>query len=197
MLRPALLLFLLLSACLLLTGREDQDQQIRTLLERTRATTLPAFADVPAPRSLARIRYPPKVCVTRSGATPLIVLRPQSPHVGEPVSFSVVSTWLSPRPETTWFLAIGTRLLPEPYDLAGAGAPGCFLMVAWDTLLIVPAGTDPGTLWRYGGPGQIDFDWTPLSQHAGTHWFVQGAVASGENAAGLLTTPVLELSIGP
>lgn len=193
--------FLLLLVACFLVSTPDDNARLAGILERAHAApTLAATigpATPPPPRSIARLIYPAHVCQPKHGANPIIAILPQNPQVGRPVRFSIVTSYLEPRLDPTMFIAIGTQLLAKPFDLTGSGAPGCSLMVAWNTLLTVTPGFDPGGMWHRSGPGRVDFDFTPTPANLGTHWFIQAAIAApGENPAGILTTAVLELEVG-
>jgi hypothetical protein len=201
MLRAALVLVLLFAAaCYLFRGPSERDRLLG-IFEHSRATA-PSMLDdaeraAPSPRGRALIHYLPSSCQPKSGGNPVIVAPDLIPHAGEPVRFQIVATWCSPRPDSTWFLAIGTRKLEPSFDLGGAGAPGCRLGVAWDSLSVLVTGDSSG-LWSAPQPGVVEFNWTPRIGNIGQRWYIQAAIAApGENAAGLLTTHVLELSIAP
>lgn len=204
MLRNATVFVLLLAvaACYLLGGPPSQTPRLQALWESAHAQVAAASMDTAPAAATARPRMQlvasSRACQPRGGANPVIAFVPQNPQVGHPVRFSVLTSWLSPRYDRTVFLAIGTKLLPQPFDLTGSGAPGCQFDVAWDSLTTLEPGDVPSGFWTRNGPGRLDFEWTPLPANVGQKWYLQvGISAPGENSVGLLTTHTLEVIVGP
>lgn len=191
---------LLLVACSTTPPAANMDAIARAL-EQAHAPAAVAVTGVPAPEALtARLRLfwglKASSCAATGGVNPVIVLFDQAggPKVGVPIRFAVLSSWLEPRPDTTFFLIVGTRPLTPPFDLGGSGARGCQLLVQWDSLTVMGPGVDSVGVWHRVGPGRVDFEWTPLPGHANTRWYVQAGIAApGENQLGLLTTSAVEI----
>jgi hypothetical protein len=199
MLRAAALLVFLFATC-----ATELPPSPMAILENTRLVNqleMATIAPAAALQSRARLIWPDTVCQARGGR-PIFVLPPQNPRVGHEVAFSLLATWLEPRDDVTLFVTTGPRLLTPVFDLDGAGAPGCKLMVAWTAISALPAGAPSGTVvdgvWFKVGPGRWDFRWTPAAKAANQRLYVQaGLLAPKQNRAGLLTTAAIELWIAP
>jgi len=199
MLRAASLLVLLFATC-----TAAGTPTLPPVLESTRLVNHVALATISPSvplQSRARLIWPETVCQGRGGR-PIFVLPPQNPQVGREVSFSLLATWLEPREDVTLFVTLGPQLLMPVFNLDGAGAPGCKLMVAWTSVSMLAAGTPAGTIvdgtWVKVGPGRWDFHWTPPAKAANQRLYIQaGLLSPKQNRAGLLTTATIELWIAP
>lgn len=79
-----------------------------------------------------------------------------------------------------------------PASMDTLGAPGCWLMVPPDNVMV----PQPGTILTQDG-GRISLDWTPQISVIGENFYAQLYVhAPGANAAGFLLSPVLHAQVG-
>lgn len=142
-----------------------------------------------------RFLLAPAACRPVHGVNPFPVLPREIPRVGREVAvtWATRACTLPPPPPAACWLVVSYRD-PVPVDFSPFGAPGCWLMAALDQVVAVP--TQTGSLvWRDGG--YVLFRWTPPAWAAGTRMILQLLVsAPGENAAGWLVSPAVELIVG-
>lgn len=177
--------------CAILPPPQSESDRLVSLLQPAKApaTATATLETAPAkqpPR--ARLVHLDRAC-KQTGGNPILVLPDQVPSAPGSIRCTVLTTWVPPRPEVLLIVAVGFSMLqPRPFDLDGAGAPGCSLAVAWSSLLIAsPKGPqDPKLRWVDSGRAELEL---PVRQQdAGVRVYVQAAIASTANQARLLTT---------
>lgn len=157
--------------------------------------SLAAGLDV-APRTsgLARVVHGKTACKPRSGVNPLPVLPRKPPRVGELLAVTwSTRTGGAPPSAPCWLIAsfVGEQ---RPIDFSAFGMPGCWLLVNPDQVLAVPTAAG-GMVVRDGG--HVLLRWIPPQSAAGMHFYLQLLVAApGENTAGWLVAPAVEIIIG-
>ena len=136
-------------------------------------------------------------CQCAGGTLPYPVLPREIPRAGREVQI----TWATracpiPDPPAAPCWLVASFNPPHPVPFGAYGTPGCWLLTEPDQLVAVPTTRAPaGLCWREGG--HVFFRWTPGASDVGTRLVMQLVVAApGENRAGWLISPAVELIVG-
>jgi len=191
-------LALLLAACAADPPRPPLAETGRPI-ETLGAPSLLSLADAldlapPQPRVL-RLLHGPDSCRPKNGVNPYVHLPPGRPRAGEPLAIDFVTRCgnLPPPPSAECWLIWSTRPIDRPIDFSPYGMSGCWLLVQPDNVLLVPPPRPGAMVCREGGV--VRFRWA--SPVLGTRLWMQLLVsAPGENVAGFLSSPAVEVWVG-
>lgn len=143
------------------------------------------------------VMVPPTDCARPPGAgLPMVTCRGVGPVVGVP---HVIDVHVSDQPasgdDAPCWLAVSWG--PDVRVDAGPfGAPGCWLLVAWDSMLPCLAGTATDTVQRPAGSACASIRWVPPAAAAGQILRVQPIVMRPWTQAGLVSGWALALGVG-
>ena len=153
---------------------------------------------VTPPRSLLHLVFGPTACKPIGGVNPYAFLPPDRfPAVGKELQIGFGTTACPPRPAWNAWLLVATRPIAAAVNFTPYGMSGCQLLVQPDNLVPVPASGATGLVRREAGSGEILLVWTPPALAAGMHVWLQLLVAApGQNTAGFLFSPAVEVVVG-
>jgi len=139
----------------------------------------------------ARVIYPRTACWTRRG-NPLVAVRTLQPKAGAVVAVDWSTVPTTPPAAPGYVCALFVSLTPsEPLALGQWGAPGCWLLVP-PQFVVLP---QPGS-WFFQDGGELRLRWTPEPWTVGRLWRLQLLVDSPGAPSGRLLSPAVELVIG-
>ncbi|HEX5053480.1 MAG TPA: hypothetical protein VFZ65_17005 [Planctomycetota bacterium] len=146
-------------------------------------------------RGNIRIVHGPTSCQPQHGVNPGIRPQWQEPRVGREIRivWTTRACTMPPPPEDLALLIVSLSALPTAMPLA---ASGCSLLITPEYVML-PSFSPNAVLQREPGRGIISLNWTPDAGWVGRSLWSQLVVfAPGENSAGYLMSPALELYIG-
>lgn len=121
----------------------------------------------------------------------------EEPVAGRPVRVEWTTRAMPPFPTDAAVLVSSWQPASGVFDFTLFGASGCQLLVNMDQLVYIPSGYHDSKLTRQLGSGKIVFEWMPDVSYVGKSLFMQLLVLSpGQNFAGILASPGLEIFIG-
>ena len=182
-----------LGATFVTTSQEDWGSAAPAAQELRSASIddLPLIVQ-PQPDSLIRIVYARTSCLPAGGVNPCVYLPSSLPRAGEHLGVTFSTRCGGNAPEALCWMIQSFRPA-MPIDFSWFGTPGCWLLVNLENVITVP--TTPAVNMRIGG--NVYHSWTPNVTHVGAHYWLQLIVlAPGENFAGLLASPAVEIVIG-
>ncbi|HEB54028.1 MAG TPA: hypothetical protein ENI87_12305 [bacterium] len=115
------------------------------------------------------------------------------PQEGQPFRVEWTTKPTSPGALPAWPAVLLVSFeLATPLPLDTVGAPGCWLMVEPDYIMVPQYGS---ILTQAGG--SVRLDWTPNQSLVGSEFYAQLlCAASGVNAGGFLVSPALHVVVG-
>ena len=182
-----------LSQCLATNTITDFPSNIKAAIQQHDRQVLSASVSPQSTvkTSRSRIIYANKACSPDHGINPWIYLPDQNPVVGGKLYCSILASYVSPRKNYTFLVAIADHLLSDPLDLAPYGANGCVMMVPLQTSYLFVKGDElVGFSYYRDGIVEVAID-IPVSM-AGKKMYLQAAIFTPENKAGFLVTQTVE-----
>lgn len=177
---------------------------LEQLLQRTgapKAALLEREAAGEPLRGNVRMIFPATPCWPAGGVNPYAWPMRTTPTAGSPIVVEFTTRALAPYPEADAWLLLSTHPLQVPVPLDTIGGTGCQIVVAAESVVPIHAGVplSAGLILRDPAafPGCTWLAWTPPASAVGLHLYAQLVVhAPGENRAGLIVSPGVELLIG-
>lgn len=139
----------------------------------------------------ARVVYPRTACWSPTG-NPLVRVRTAQPKAGAVVAVDWSTVPTTPPAAPGYVCALFVSLAPsEPLALGPWGAPGCWLLVP-PQFVVLP---QPGSWFTQEG-GELRLRWTPEPWTVGRLWRLQLLVDAPGAPSGRLLSPAVELVVG-
>lgn len=156
---------------------------------------LASMLDVPTGHGVARVLHGKTACRARNGTNPMVWPGTAEPRVGRPVRVQWTTRACDPLTEEMAWVIVSYRKA-VPIDFSPFNMPGCQWTVNADSAVAVMPGVQ-GLFRRAPGSGTIELEFVPPANMVGQSMFLMLLVAAhGENEAGWLVSPGLELIFG-
>lgn len=167
-----------------------------TTKETQRLDAVPELAG-PRTNGVYRVFVGSSSCRPQSGINPMVWCPNEEPIAGRPVRVEWTTKAMPPHPADVAVLVSSWRPASGVFDFTLFGASGCQLLVNMDQLVYIPSSYHDSKLSRQLGSGRIQFEWMPDNSFIGKSLFMQLLVlAPGENFAGIVASPALEIFVG-